>query len=278
MKNPINIARRAMRSGLMSLLLFSVLPVQAEPLTVGGTGAAMTAMRLLADEFRKIRPEADIRVLSTIGSGGAIKGVKSGQVDLGVSGRALHDDERDGKIEAGEFVRSPFVFVVARNNPLGGLSAAELVDIYAGRRVNWPDGSRLRLILRPSDDSDTIFLRTGVSPAMTAALQAAEQRPGMLFAATDQNCADMLEQTAGAFGVLTLGQLTAERRALKPLALDGQTPTVKAAASSRYPYVKSLYLLTAPDAKPLTRQFVAFVRSARGRALLGELGFWAVDN
>jgi phosphate transport system substrate-binding protein len=273
MKNSINITRRAMRSGLMSLLLFSVLPVQAEPLTVGGTGAAMTAMQLLADEFRKTRPEADIRVLPAVGSSGAIKGVKSGQVDLGVSGRALRDGERDGRIEAAEFVRTPFVFVVAKNNPLGGLSAAELVDIYAGRRVNWPDGSRLRLILRPADDSDSLFLRTRFSPAMTAALQAAEQRPGMLFAATDQGCADMLEQTAGAFGALTLGQLTAEQRALKPLAFDGQAPT-----SSRYPYVKSLYLLTAPDAKPQTRQFVAFVRSDRGRALLGQLGFWSVDN
>lgn len=88
----------------------------------------------------------------------------------------------------------------------------------------------------------------------------------------------MLERMPGAFGALTLGQVVAEQRSLKAVALDGVTPTVEAAANGRYRYAKALYLLTAPDAKPTARRFQAFVRSARGRELLGQLGFWTAGE
>lgn len=262
----------------LAILLFAVAPAQADMIKIGGTGAAMAAMRVLVQEFRKTRPDADIVVLPTIGSTGAVKGVQKGVVDLGISARPLKDNERSkGTVET-EFARTLFTFVVSKSNPVAGFSESELIDIYSGRRTIWPDGSRIRLILRPSDDSDTVFLKTRFSPAMTTAVNEAEARPGMLFAPTDQEAARMLEQTPGALGVLSLGQIVAEQRTLKVLQLDGVTPSVKAAKDGSYRYYKVLYLLKSPDAKPLTREFASFVQSARGQALLGQLGFWPIDN
>jgi phosphate transport system substrate-binding protein len=260
-----------------TLLLFTVgsmTPAQADTIKIGGTGAAMAAMRVLTQEFRKANSDADIVVLPAIGSGGAIKGVQSGVVDVGISARSLKDSERGKGAEETELARTPFVFVVPKKNDIAGFSEGELVDIYAGRRTTWSDGSRIRLIMRPTDDSDAVMLKTKFSPAMAEAVKAAETRPGMLFAATDQDAAEMLDQTPGALGVLSLAQVVAEQRALNLLRFDGVEPSVKAAADGTYRYYKVLYLLTSPHAKPMAQRFASFIQSARGREVLGQLGFW----
>lgn len=261
-------------SALLLFTLGSAPPAQADTIKIGGTGAATATMSVLAREFRKAAPDADIVVLPSIGSGGAIKGVQGGVIDIGISARPLKDSERGKGAEETEFARTPFVFVVPKKNTIAGFSESELVDIYAGRRTTWPDGSRIRLIMRPADDADTTALKTKFSPAMAEAVKAAETRPGMLFAATDQDAAEMLGRTPGALGVLSLGQVVAEQLALNVLRLDGVQPSVKAAADGTYRHYKVLYLLTSPGAPPTAKKFAAFVQSARGKELLGQLGFW----
>lgn len=274
--------RKSPIAGICSaLLLFTVgsaTPAQADTIKVGGTGIALATMSVLAQEFRKANPDADIVVLPSIGSGGAIKGVQGGVLDIGISARSLKDSERGKGAEETEFARTPFVFVVPKKNAIAGFSEGELVDIYAGRRTTWPDGSRIRLIMRPADDSDAVILKTKFSPAMAEAVKAAETRPGMLFAATDQDAAEMLDQTPGALGVLSLGQVVSERLALNPLRFDGVEPSVKAAADGTYRHYKVLYLLISPDAKPTAKKFAAFVQSARGKELLAQLGFWTATD
>lgn len=103
--------RKSPIAGICSaLLLFavaSVTPAQADTIKIGGTGAAMATMSVLAQEFRKANPDADIVVLPAIGSGGAIKGVQSGVVDVGISARSLKDSERGKGAEEAEFARTP---------------------------------------------------------------------------------------------------------------------------------------------------------------------------
>lgn len=274
--------RKSPMAGICSaLLLFtvgSVTPAQADTIKIGGTGVALSAMSVLTQEFRKANPDADLVVLPSIGSGGAIRGVQSGTLDVGISARPLKDSERGKGAEETEFARTPFVFVVPKKNAIAGFSEAELVDIYAGRRTTWPDGSRIRLIMRPADDSDAVMLKTKFSPAMAEAVKAAETRPGMLFAATDQEAAEMLDRTPGALGVLALGQVVGERLALNLLRFDGVQPSVTAAANGTYRHHKVLYLLTASDAKPTVQKFASFIQSTRGKELLGQLGFWTATG
>lgn len=52
-------------------------------------------------------------------------------------------------------------------------------------------------------------------------------RSGAIVATTDQDCADQLERSPGALGTLSLGQILAEQRDLKPLGLAGSIPAWK---------------------------------------------------
>ncbi|MFA5123831.1 substrate-binding domain-containing protein, partial [Zavarzinia sp.] len=209
----------------------------------------------------------------SLGSGGGIKAVLAGAIEVGVSSRPLKEGERGaGAIET-EYGRTPFVFATAASRPDPGLGLKDLADIYAGRRDRWPDGTRIRLVLRPVGDSDSDMIKD-MSPALREALGEAEKRKGTAFAVTDQDAADSLEKIPGALGPTTLAQILAEGRALKALRLDGVEPSVDALASGRYTHHKRLFLVTTARSTPMASEFVAFVKSANGRAILARTGHW----
>lgn len=245
---------------------------QSQELRIGGTGGALATMQLLADAYVKQQPGAKITVLRSLGSTGGIKAVISGTIQLAVSARPLKDAEIQKGASQELLGRTPFVFAIARSNPVEMLTLAQLVDIYSGRQDQWPDGQKIRLVLRPIGDSDSEMIKS-ISSEMRAAKTAAEQRKGMPFAVTDQDAADTMEKIPGALGASTLAQLLTEQRGLKPLRIDNVEPSVANVANGRYRWFKPLYLISGAKTSPAARQFAAFARSSHGQRILQLHGY-----
>ncbi|MBF0162416.1 MAG: ABC transporter substrate-binding protein, partial [Magnetococcales bacterium] len=150
---------------------------------------------------------------------------------------------------------------------------AQLVELYAGRQKSWPDGSRVRVVLRPVADADTALLRS-FSPAMDEAMTMAhaQRQPGSALADTDIDLADMVEKVPGGLGSVALSLVLAENRPLKGLILDGVEPTVAAMENKQYPYAKPYFVVTRRDASATVRAVVDFLRSEAGKALLPGVG------
>ncbi|MEO5351437.1 MAG: substrate-binding domain-containing protein, partial [Magnetococcus sp. YQC-3] len=214
-----------------------------------------------------------------VGSSGAIKALTNNQLDLAVTGRPLKKEEEATGLTQVWLGRSPFLFVVQHAAPVIQTTLAQLSEIYAGRQKSWPDGARIRVILRPVADADSTIL-ANISPAMKEALTEAHARrqPGSALADTDVDLADMVERVPGGLGTLALPLILAEKRPLKGLILDGVEPTVAAMESNRYPYVKPAYLVIRADASPAVRALVEFLRSAEGQARLLQVGISSVQR
>lgn len=247
--------------------------VQAQEIKIGGTGAGLGTMQLLAQAYAKKQQDAKITVLPNLGSGGGIKALLSGAVHVAVSARPLSEAESNAGAVAFEYGRTPFVFATAAANKVTSITTQNLLNFYSGKVDAWPDGSRLRLVLRPIGDSDSDSIKA-ISPAMRDATSAAEQRKGMIFAVTDQDSANAIETTPGALGPSTLALLLSEKRPLKALALDGVVPSVQSIASGSYPLIKPLWLVTGPKTLREAQAFVNFVRSAAGHEILRQNGHW----
>jgi len=232
-------------------------------------------MEALAKAFERAHPDQKVIVVPGLGSRGAKKALMAGSLDIAVSADPLTAAERDQEFGAFDYARSPYVFITSRAHAASGLSMKELVDIYNGTTTTWPDGSRLRLILRPPLDSDTTALRA-ISPAMDRAVQAALSRPGMINAPSDQDAVDAIEHLPGAFGISTLGLLISEKRSVKVLAIDGVVPSTKAMAEGAYPYFKTLRVITRRTPPPPVQRFLEYLQSPRAHEILSTLGFWAV--
>jgi len=212
-------------------------------------------------------------VLPGLGSRGGKQAVAAGAIDLAVSADPLSAAEEREGLKARVLGRTAFVFVVSAQHPVSAVSLQEAMDLYRGKTLTWPDGGRVRPILRPQQDSDTAFLRK-MSPAMDQAVTEAHARPGMHIAATDQAAADAIEGVPGAMGTSTLALLVAERRSLKALAINGVRPTAESVGNGSYPYVKTVYLISRAP-RPGVQRFLDFLASAQGRAVLSSLGFVA---
>lgn len=256
-----------------SLVLCSAASVRAEEIKIAGTGAGLGTMQLLAETYAKSQPDTKITVLPSMGSGGGIKAVLSGAVQIGLSSRPLTEAESHAGALEVEYGRTPLVFATSTSNKTAGFTSQNLVDIYAGNVEQWPDGTRIRLVLRPMGDSDSELIK-GLSPQMREAMSAAEQRKGMSFSVTDQDAAKNIEKIPGALGPSTLAQIFSEHRPIKALMLNGVVPNANSVADGSYPLHKRLLFVTGPKTSAGAHEFINFVRSSAGREILIQTGHW----
>jgi phosphate transport system substrate-binding protein len=261
-------------AGAIILHLSPAIPVHAETLKIGGTGAALGTMRVLADSYTKSR-SSNVKFIFVpgLGSGGGKKALSAGAIDIALTSKAGNDAEKLEGAKAVLYGKTPFVFATSIKNSASGLTTQDLVDIWSGKTLQWHDGARLRLILRPESDSDTEMLKR-ISLAMAQAVKIALSREGIRVTMTDGETADALESTQGALGTSVLALIISEKRSLKPLALDGVAPTAKNIADGSYPYFKSLYALARTNPTGPAEDFMGFLQSQSARKILAELGYW----
>lgn len=262
-----------MRAIGIALLLGICGAAGAEGFAIGGTGAALGTMRLLADEFSLRNPDISVTTMPSLGSRGGVNAVVAGAIGLAVTARTLNEGERKlGAIEI-EYARTPFVFATSAASGVTAITRRELADIYSGKMTAWADGSQVRVVLRPIADANTEMMKN-MSEDLRLGLLAAYARPGVRVSVSDQDAANSLEKIAGAIGPSTLGLILSEGRALRSLKLDGVEPTPANSASGAYPYQVRLYMVTGVKRAAAVERFIAFVQSPAGKKILVRHGHW----
>lgn len=246
------------------------LTVNAETVRIAGTGAALGTLERLASEYRKRQPGFRYEVIPGLGSGGGLKALAKGAIQVALVSRPLQPEERAADLVEVEYGRTPFVVVTAKPG-VRSISSAELVDLYGSVSARWPDGTPVRPVLRPASDVDSSLL-ANLSPGMKAALAAAMAREGMVIATTDRESADAIEKLPGAIGTSSLALLLSEGRRLTALAIDGVQPSVKTLADGSYPHAKAMSMVVRRAPQEWTAKFLDFIASGDGRRILVETG------
>ncbi len=265
--------RRGAIALALLLGLWCAAPALAAGFAIGGSGAGLGTMQMLAAEFHARNPDIAVTTEPSLGSGGSIKAVLAGVIGLAVTSRAISESERKlGAVEI-EYARTPFVFAVSVESGVDAITTRELADIYSGKMTAWADGSPVRVVLRPASDIDTELIMN-IAPEIRRSVLVAQARPGVRLSVNDQDAATDLEKITGAIGPSTLALIMSERRALRALKFDGKEPTPMNAAAGTYPYYKRLFLVTGKKRPAPVERFIAFVQSPAGRAILLRNGQW----
>jgi phosphate transport system substrate-binding protein len=267
--------RNAAVCALLFLPALFAVPAAADMVRIGGTGAALGTMKVLAAAAQRKHPDSQFEILPSLGTGGGLKAVARGSIDLAVVARELNKEERADGLTAFEYGKTPFV--LATSKPVvAGLTLEQVADIYAGRTVQWVDGTPIRLILRPRLDTDSKAL-AAFSPQVKEGLAKALAREGLIVATTDQDAANQIERLPGALGPSTLALILSEKRSLVALPIEGVAPSVQAIATGRYAHSRSLYIVVKGSPSPATARFLDFVRSSEGRRILTDTGHLVVE-
>lgn len=256
-----------------------VLPAPAaEAILVGGPGSGSRLLQALADEYAKTARGAQVVVADPpLGSSAAIRAVREGKLRLAISTRPLKDDELGGDLVELEFARTPFVFASRDDVQGGGFTLGELEDIYAGRRMQWDNGTPIRLILRSKFASDTRVI-SAMSPGLDQAASFALDRRGMVVATSDLEALQMIERTPGSLGPTTLGLVRVLDSRVRVLPIAGRMPSARTLSDGSYPWFKTLYLVIPRHPAADVQAFLDFLRSPQAANFLGSIEYLPVSH
>lgn len=137
-------------------LIFTVCALLAVALFAGcgktGSGSVSTdgstsmqkVIGALGEAFTADNPQISFTYNPT-GSGSGITAVSEGRCDIGLSSRALKDEEKSQGLKETILAYDGIAIIVNPQNPVSNLSVEQIADIYTGKITNWsevgaPDG------------------------------------------------------------------------------------------------------------------------------------------
>lgn len=104
--------------------------------STGGSTSMQKLISMMQEDFMAQNGGVTVTYDPT-GSGAGIAGAEDGSLDIGLSSRALREDEVD--VEAIPVCLDGIAIVVNPDNPVQNLTLAQLADIYTGTVTNWSE-------------------------------------------------------------------------------------------------------------------------------------------
>jgi phosphate transport system substrate-binding protein len=275
-------SRSGVSSSLSAIALLAVIivagaqrAVAADTIQIGGTGSALGSMTMIAEAYMRAHPDRTVVVLPSLGIMGGMRALRTGIIAICLSADPLSPDEKADGLVSVPYAKSALGFATRPDTPVEGVTADWLADVYRGTITRWPNGTPIRLVLRPAHDSDT-RIASSYSEPMRQAIAAALERPGLLIEDTAQSATRQLARLEGSLGTANQTQIKSEQLALKLLSIDGVAPDVETIVAGRYRLVRTLYHVTRPDAPAAVRDFIAFIGSEEAAGILTSTGNIAV--
>lgn len=212
--------------------------------------------------------------LSGTGSGDGIKSLIDGSCDIANSSREMHAEELALAKRKGEIIKEVaiafdmIVPIVHPSNPVSNLTLHQLKAIYEGSVKNWKDvGGNDETIVVISRDSSSGTFEVWESKVM----KHVEVRKDALLQASNGAILQTVSQNPKAIGYVGYGYLNDR---VKPLYVNNVEPTIENGKSGKFPIARKLYMyVNEVKIRPAAQEFIDFMLSFEGQAIVKEAGF-----
>ncbi len=263
----IQVIRRIMRKWLAVLfvggLLFIYGCAPKASITIAGSTSVQPFAELLAEEYMNLHPQVRINVQGG-GSSAGILAALSGTADIGMSSRELTGDEK--KLLVMEIATDGLVLILHPSNPVSSLTLSQVREIYAGNIKNWYEvgGQKWNIhVVTREEGSGTrdAFQKLVMGNGMITPTAVVQDSNGAVR--------EVVAGDPAATGFISLG-LVNER--VKALAIDGVAASRENILSGSYQLHRRFLFLTREPPSGEIKQFIDFVLSAEGQAILTAEG------
>ncbi|GGG26503.1 PstS family phosphate ABC transporter substrate-binding protein [Chelatococcus composti] len=238
---------------------------KAEELRIVGTGDGVDILRAVGELYTQRNPQTTIVVPPSVGSGGGILAVGSGQEILGRIARPLTDTEKAQGIVAVPFLKLPSAFYVHRSAGISSLTGAQLRAIFAGNIENWREvgGNDLRVrVVRREDRDSTLLVLRATMPGWDNLVITDKSKTAF----TTQEGIESVRDVEGAIGWGPYSTSLPEQ--IVVLSVDGLFPT-----DEGYPSANTIELIyNEKTVTPEARDFLAFISSPEAREIVRRMG------
>lgn len=244
-------------------------PVPHDGLRLAGSGSNLPITRALSAALPRTTSLHAV-VHASVGSGGGVKALLDGVIDIALVSRPLADGEREQGLVATPYARVPVVVAVHASVPDDAITRDQLIAIYQGQQRTWSDGSRIVVLQRERGDSSHSAIGRLVPGFAEVNEQAyRESRWRVLY--RDDTMREALADTRGAIGLFGEGAIPT-RLPIEALAVDGVAPSPQTVGSGAYPFYKDFAFVTRGSPEGEAAAFIAFALSPEGRRIIEAEG------
>jgi len=110
----------------------------AGKVVVAGSSSVTPLMEKLKEAYLAVNPNAEVEIQMSDSSTG-VKMAIDGTADIGMASRALKDSETAEGVASTVIATDGIAVIVSLNNPIAGLTAEQVRQIYVGEVLNWAE-------------------------------------------------------------------------------------------------------------------------------------------
>lgn len=240
---------------------------QDSTLEISGSTTVLPIASSAAEEYQK-----DHDVTINVNGGGSSVGVTmagTGVADIGMASREIKDSEMD---EYPDIISIPvakdgIAIIVHKDNTVSGLTVTQVKEIYQGDITNWNEvgGPDMEIVMVGRDSASGT---RGTFDELV--LDKEDPSLDMIEQQSNGDVHSTVKTTKGAIGYVGLGYLDNE---VKGVPVDGVEPSISTVQDDSYPIARNLNFLTLGEAEGLAADFIDFLLSSEGQAIVEEEGF-----
>ena len=267
------IATLALCLGLFAVSPLSTAQAAQDEIIINGSTTVLPVMQKGGEAFMAANPNISLAI-SGGGSGNGIKALNEGLCAVAMSSRDIKDSE---KAEAEKMGIKPYqiaiavdalVPVVHPDNPVKGLSAEQLREIYKGNIKNWKEvgGNDEKIVVISRDTS------SGTYESWEEIIMKKEKvSPTALMQTSNGGVVQAVSNNKKALGYIGFGYLNS---ALKKLNVNNIEATPESALAGEWPISRELYLFTDGEPKGAVKKLVDFMLDPmKGQKSVAEVGY-----
>jgi phosphate transport system substrate-binding protein len=239
----------------------TVTPPPSIFLKVEGSTSMKPLLASLATTYNAQHPQ----VTFDIQGGGSRLGqtlVETGQADIGMV--SWLPPNLSDEVRLTPIARDAIAIILNTQNQSKGLSLREVQDIFNGRLLNWQeiDGPALPIQVVSREDG------SGTRAVFEAAvMEDSAVTPTAIVLPSSQAVVDFVAQNPNAIGYVSLSFVDNKVYAVP---IQSVAPNLESLASGSYFLTRDLALITPKQSQPEVNQFIEFVLSPAGQAIVEE--------
>ena len=207
------------------------------------------------------------------GSGAGITAVQEGTCDIGLSSRALKDEEKAAGLKETVLAYDGIAIIVHPDNPVSDLSIEQIADIYTGKITNWSEvgGNDAEIVLIGREAGSGT--RDGFE-SITGTKDACQYRQELT---STGDVITTVSQNPDAIGYASLAAL---KDTVKALTVGGVAPTEETVKDGSYVIQRPFVLVTRTGEKlsDNAQKFFDFALSAEAAQYITTAGAVPVNG
>ena len=201
------------------------------------------------------------------GSGSGITAVQEGTCDIGLSSRALKDEEKSAGLKETVLAYDGIAIIVHPDNPVSDLSVEQIAKLYTGEITNWKDVG--------GNDADVVLIGREAASGTRDGFES--------ITGTKDKCQYRQELTSTGDVITTVSQnpnaigyasLAAIKDSVKALTVNGVAPTEATVKDGTY-LVQRPFVLVTKEGVALSetaQKFFDFATSADAASIISAAG------